>query len=182
MSDIPTSAGRMYRTLSGYSLADAEAMLPGARRGSEQVGNIGGKRSFRSKRFSRNLDREPSLKRAQSFHMDQREDGDLWLDSQRRTFQRATSKNSINSEHFGVRSDSSDNEEPVHFTSTVTSTTRGPGGVGSYLARYRSYFMRMKNSKILGKSLAVLRCSLDLTVDMLVTVVVEDIQSFLFNR
>ena len=26
-------------------------------------------------------------------------------------------------------------EEPVHFTSTVTSTTRGPGGVGSYLAR-----------------------------------------------
>jgi len=135
MSDIPTSAGRMYRTLSGYSLADAEAMLPGARRGSEQVGNIGGKRSFRSKRFSRNLDREPSLKRAQSFHMDQREDGDLWLDSQRRTFQRATSKNSINSEHFGVRSDSSDNEEPVHFTSTVTSTTRGPGGVGSYLAR-----------------------------------------------
>ena len=26
-------------------------------------------------------------------------------------------------------------EEPVHFTSTVTSSTRGPGGVGSYLAR-----------------------------------------------
>merc|ERR1719347_1869281 len=135
MSDIPTSAGRMYRTLSGYSLADAEAMLPNARRGSEQVGPVGGKRSFRSKRFSRNLE-QPALKRAQSFHMDQREDGDLWLDSQRRAFQRATSKNSINSEHFGAgRSDSSDTEEPTHFTSTVTSTTRGPGGVGSYLAR-----------------------------------------------
>ena len=26
-------------------------------------------------------------------------------------------------------------EEPVHFTSTVTSSTRGPGGVGSYLSR-----------------------------------------------
>ena len=48
---------------------------------------------------------------------------------------RATSKNSINSEHFGLRSDSSDVEEPVHFTSTVTSSTRGPGGVGSYLSR-----------------------------------------------
>lgn len=50
-------------------------------------------------------------------------------------FPRATSKNSINSEHFVLRSDSSDVEEPVHFTSTVTSSTRGPGGVGSYLAR-----------------------------------------------
>ena len=39
------------------------------------------------------------------------------------------------SEHFGHRSDSSDVDEPVHFTSTVTSSTRGPGGVGSYLAR-----------------------------------------------
>jgi hypothetical protein len=135
MSDIPSSAGRMYRTMSGYSLADAEALLPTARRGSEQVGPVGGKRSFRSKRFSRNLEREPALKRAQSCHMDQREDGDLWLDSQRRTFQRATSKNSVNSEHFGPRSDSSENDEPTHFTSTVTSTTRGPGGVGSYLAR-----------------------------------------------
>ena len=48
---------------------------------------------------------------------------------------RATSKNSINSEHFGLRSDSSDVEEPIHFTSTVTSSTRGPGGVGSYLSR-----------------------------------------------
>ena len=126
----------MYRTMSGYSLADAEALLPSARRGSEQVGPVGGKRSFRSKRFSRNLEREPALKRAQSFHMDQRDDGDSWLDSQRRTFQRATSKHSVNSEHFPARSDSSDHEEPTHFTSTVTSSTRGPGGVGSYIARY----------------------------------------------
>ena len=101
-----------------------------------QVGPVGGKRSFRSKRFSRNLEREPALKRAQSFHMDQRDDGDSWLDSQRRTFQRATSKHSVNSEHFAARSDSSDPEEPTHFTSTVTSSTRGPGGVGSYIARY----------------------------------------------
>merc|ERR1712106_512261 len=135
MSDIPSSAGRMYRTMSGYSLADAEALLPSARRGSEQVCPVGGKKSFRSKRFSRNLEREPALKRTQSSHMDQRDDGESWLDSQRRTFQRATSKHSVNSEHFAARSDSSDPEEPTHFTSTVTSSTRGPGGVGSYIAR-----------------------------------------------
>merc|ERR1719195_2002417 len=131
--------GRMYRTMSGFSLADHEALLSNSgRRGSEQVGPVGGpggKKNFRSKRFSRNIDREPALKRAQSFHMDQRDDSDLWHDSQRRPFARATSKNSINSEHFVPRSDSSDVEEPVHFTSTVTSSTRGPGGVGSYLAR-----------------------------------------------
>merc|ERR1719225_1963819 len=125
--------------MSGFSLADHEALLSNSgRRGSEQVGPVGGpggKKNFRSKRFSRNIDREPALKRAQSFHMDQRDDSDLWHDSQRRPFARATSKNSINSEHFALRSDSSDVEEPVHFTSTVTSTTRGPGGVGSYLAR-----------------------------------------------
>merc|ERR1719225_157646 len=125
--------------MSGFSLADHEALLSNSgRRGSEQVGPVGGpggKKNFRSKRFSRNIDREPALKRAQSFHMDQRDDSDLWHDSQRRPFHRATSKNSINSEHFGLRSDSSDVEEPVHFTSTVTSSTRGPGGVGSYLSR-----------------------------------------------
>ena len=49
----------------------------------------GGKRSFRSKRFSRNMERgEPGpgagMRRAQSFHMDQRGDGDSWLDEQRR--------------------------------------------------------------------------------------------------
>ena len=135
MSDIPSSAGRMYRTMSGYSLADAEALLPSARRGSEQVGPVGGKRSFRSKRFSRNLEREPALKRAQSFHMDQKADADLWLDTQRRTFQRATSKHSVNSEHIVARSDSSEDDEPTHFTSTVHSSTSGPGGVGSYIAR-----------------------------------------------
>ena len=46
---------------------------------------MAGKKNFRSKRFSRNLEREPvGLKRAQSFHMDQRQDGDIWLDAQRR--------------------------------------------------------------------------------------------------
>jgi len=132
--------GRMYRTMSGLSLAaDHEQILshPAGRRGSEQVGAVGGKKNFRSKRFSRNIDREPgALKRAQSFHMDQRDDSELWHDNQRRPFHRATSKNSIMSEHFGHRSDSSD-EEPIHFTSTVTSSTRGPGSqlTGSYLAR-----------------------------------------------
>lgn len=132
--------GRMYRTLSGHSLADQE-LLTGpnlARRGSEQVmGGMAGKKNFRSKRFSRNL--EPvGLKRAQSFHMDQRQDGDLWLDAQRRHFYRTNSRSSLHSEQLmggpGV-SDSSEVEEPLHFTSTVTSSTRGPGGIGSYLAR-----------------------------------------------
>ena len=54
---------------------------------------------------------------------------------------RATSKNSINSEHFVPRSDSSDVEEPVHFTSTVTSSTRGPGGVGSYLVFLKTFLL-----------------------------------------
>lgn len=89
MSEVMvTPNGRMYRTLSGFSLADHEAVLsnPG-RRGSEQVGGVGGKKNFRSKRFSRNVDREPgALKRAQSFHMDQRDDSELWHDNQRRPF------------------------------------------------------------------------------------------------
>ena len=84
--------GRMYRTMSGLSLAaDHEQILshPAGRRGSEQVGAVGGKKNFRSKRFSRNIDREPgALKRAQSFHMDQRDDSELWHDSQRRPFHR----------------------------------------------------------------------------------------------
>ena len=59
------------------------------------------------------------------------------LDSGRPGF-RATSKNSVNSEHFlggggGHRSDSSDTEEPVHFTSVVTSSATKHSG--SYLAR-----------------------------------------------
>ena len=87
---LPTN-GRMYRTMSGFSLADHEQILshPGGRRGSEQVGPVGGKKNFRSKRFSRNIDREPgALKRAQSFHMDQRDDSELWHDNQRRPFLR----------------------------------------------------------------------------------------------
>ena len=49
------------------------------------VGLAGGKKNFRSKRFSRNLEQQAGgMKRAQSFHMDQRQDGDLWLDAQRR--------------------------------------------------------------------------------------------------
>ena len=91
---LPSSngMGRMYRTMSGLSLADQhEALLSnhGGRRNSEQVGAVGGKKSFRSKRFSRNVDREPgSLKRAQSFHMDQRDDSEFWHDNQRRPFNR----------------------------------------------------------------------------------------------
>merc|ERR1719400_2365338 len=151
VQDNGMPGARMYRTLSGFSLGDAPEtiMSQQGRRGSEQVapfaagGGGGGKRSFRSKRFSRNLD--PSsrgeqagtgMRRAQSFHIDQREDNDSWLDSQRRSFQRANSKNSLTSEMFGGRlSDSDSGEEGPHFTSTVTSSTRGPGGVGSYLAR-----------------------------------------------
>jgi hypothetical protein len=49
------------------------------------MGGMAGKKNFRSKRFSRNLERDPpALKRAQSFNMDQRQDGDIWLDAQRR--------------------------------------------------------------------------------------------------
>ena len=32
-------------------------------------------------------------------------------------------------------SESSSEEAPIHFTATVEGETRGPGGIGSYLAR-----------------------------------------------
>ena len=152
-SEPPT--GRMYHTMSELSLqAGGPGELGGPQGGGgyglEQVGTlVGGERSFQSKRFSRNL--EPvgglGLKRAQSFHIDQRGDGDQWLDSQIRSFSRgATSRNSVNSDLYGGAgkggrvpgTDSSDEEDSLgpHFTSTVTSSTRVPSEVtGSYLAR-----------------------------------------------
>jgi hypothetical protein len=49
-----------------------------------------------------------------------------------RQFYRTNSRTSLHSDHFGggggLVSDSSEVEEPLHFTSTVTSSTRGPGG------------------------------------------------------
>merc|ERR1719244_542571 len=132
--------------MSGLSLQAEGVSQGGGRRGSEQPVSVGGKRSFRSKRFSRNLERGPEgqmggvggLKRAQSFHMDQREDGDMWLDSQRRAYQRGgMSGRSSVAGSLGVGragSDSSDPEDSPgpHFTSVVTSSR---GVTGSHLAR-----------------------------------------------
>ena len=77
--------GMMKRSLSGHSLNDLEYLRlqqeelelqqqqpQQPRKSSEAAGS--GKKNFRSKRFSRNMEREPALRRAQSLHnhMDRR--------------------------------------------------------------------------------------------------------------
>ena len=76
--------GMMKRSLSGHSLNDLEYLKlqqeelqqqpQQPRKSSEAAGAGSGKKNFRSKRFSRNMEREPALRRAQSLHnhMDRR--------------------------------------------------------------------------------------------------------------
>ena len=77
--------GMMKRSLSGHSLNDLEYLKlqqeelqqqqqsQQPRKSSEATAGSG-KKNFRSKRFSRNMEREPALRRAQSLHnhMDRR--------------------------------------------------------------------------------------------------------------
>ena len=70
--------GMMKRSLSGHSLNDLEYLKlqheelqqqqsQQPRKSSEATAGSG-KKNFRSKRFSRNMEREPALRRAQSLH------------------------------------------------------------------------------------------------------------------
>ena len=90
----------------------------------------GGKRNFRSKRFSRNIEREPAMRRAQSLHMDRSRgiDEDAFVD--------------IRGGHQSKQhsSGSSGPEDTMHFTATVQSSQQQQQQeqnelVGSYLAR-----------------------------------------------
>ena len=56
---------------------------------SRRTSDVTGRRNFRSKRFSRNLEREPAMRRAQSLHMDRR---DLLDDDESLNFFRGHSK------------------------------------------------------------------------------------------
>merc|ERR1712051_952629 len=134
----------MTRSISGHSLGDLEFMQhqydlqqqqqqqknsSNDRRTSADVS--GGKKNFRSKRFSRNIEREPAMRRAQSLHMDRSRGlvDDGFMDVRG---------------HQGKKhsSGSSGPEDTMHFTATVQSSQQQQQQqqqqndlVGSYLAR-----------------------------------------------
>jgi hypothetical protein len=114
----------MTRSISGHSLGDLEFMQhqydlqqqqqqqknsSNDRRTSADVS--GGKKNFRSKRFSRNIEREPAMRRAQSLHMDRSRGlvDDGFMDVRG---------------HQGKKhsSGSSGPEDTMHFTATVQSS------------------------------------------------------------
>ena len=106
-----------------------------------------GRRNFRSKRFSRNMERDngsvgggPGLRRAHSLHMERRtsmssrdhhreqdEDEEDWVAK-------------ANGRMVGGQSESSTSEDQqqsytAQVTATSTTNVQGPGGIGSYLSR-----------------------------------------------
>ena len=125
--DRPGGVGRpsMTRSISGHSLGDLEFMQQqydqqqqnqknpvGNNRRTSAADVSGGKRNFRSKRFSRNIEREPAMRRAQSLHMDRSRglDEDAFVD--------------IRGGHQSKQhsSGSSGPEDTMHFTATVQSS------------------------------------------------------------
>ena len=109
LSDVETNpGGRMYRSMSGQSLGDMDYNAASKQQQQRRVSEAG-KRNFRSKRFSRNLEREPALRRSHSLHAERVRDDD-WAGGRPR------------------RASESSNED-------VQSESKGPGGIGSYLAR-----------------------------------------------
>ena len=128
----------MTRSLSGHSLGDLEYLqqqydqqqhqhgkFPS--RKTSEAGMVSGKKNFRSKRFSRNLEREPAIRRAQSLHMDRRtmEENDGFLETHRGVLRKSSMGGKPSS------SGSSGQEDTLHFTATV----EGQEVTGSYLAR-----------------------------------------------
>ena len=129
----------MTRSLSGHSLGDLEYLQQQydqqqqhhgklSSRKISEAGMVSGKKNFRSKRFSRNLEREPAIRRAQSLHMDRRtmEENDGFLETHRGVLR----KSSIGAGKPSS-SGSSGQEDTLHFTATV----EGQEVTGSYLAR-----------------------------------------------
>ena len=144
MSSTTNNIGRMpppssmTRSLSGHSLGDLEYLQQQYDRQQQQHGKFpsrktsdagmaSGKKNFRSKRFSRNLEREPAIRRAQSLHMDRRtmEENDGFLETHRGVLRKASMGGKPSS------SGSSGQEDTLHFTATV----EGQEVTGSYLAR-----------------------------------------------
>ena len=150
-SSVTNNIGRangtsqMTRSVSGHSLGDLEYIQQqydqqqggqhnSGKFHSRRTSDATGKKNFRSKRFSRNLEREPAIRRAQSLHMDHRrgfEDNDpAFMETHRGVLQR---KSSSSMRGKPSSSGSSGPEDALHFTATVegqeVTTT------GSYLAR-----------------------------------------------
>lgn len=81
------------RSVSGHSLGDLEYLQQQYDQQQKQTGHrrtseagVGGKKNFRSKRFSRNMERDPALRRAHSLHMDRSrsfEDADGFVETHR---------------------------------------------------------------------------------------------------
>ena len=117
------SGPAMTRSISGHSLGDLEFMqhqydLQQQQQQQKNSSNdrrtsadVSGKKNFRSKRFSRNIEREPAMRRAQSLHMDRSrglvDDGFMDVRGHQ------GKKNS---------SGSSGPEDTMHFTATVQSS------------------------------------------------------------
>ena len=150
-SSVTNNIGRtnnhsqMTRSVSGHSLGDLEYLQQQYDQQQQQSGQANkfhtrrtsdatGKKNFRSKRFSRNLEREPAIRRAQSLHMDHRrgfEDSNFdpgFMETHRGVLQRKSSSGKPSSSGSSGPEDAS-----LHFTATVqgqeVTTT------GSYLAR-----------------------------------------------
>lgn len=137
-SSTTNNVGRpsMTRSISGHSLGDLEYMQQqydhqqqqlqqNQRSSNRRTSDVGGKRNFRSKRFSRNLEREPALRRAQSLHMDRRGLEEDFVDHRASLIR----KSSANKQHS-----SGSSEDTMHFTATVHSSANQEM-LGSHLAR-----------------------------------------------
>lgn len=136
-SSTTNNVGRpsMTRSISGHSLGDLEYMqqqydqqqqqMQSQRSSNRRTSDVGGKRNFRSKRFSRNLEREPALRRAQSLHMDRRGLEEDFVDHRGSLIR----KSSANKQHS-----SGSSEDTMHFTATVHSSANQEM-LGSHLAR-----------------------------------------------
>lgn len=138
-STTPNVGRMMTRSVSGHSLADLEYLQQLEQQSKQQprrtseVGVSSGKKNFRSKRFSRNMEREPrdpALRRAHSLHMDRNrfEEDDGFLETHRGTIRKASSSTKNSSGSSGAE------DGTLHFTATVQGSTQ-PEAIGSYLAR-----------------------------------------------
>ena len=118
------SGPAMTRSISGHSLGDLEFMQhqydlqqqqqqqqKNSSNDRRTSADVSGKKNFRSKRFSRNIEREPAMRRAQSLHMDRSRGlvDDGFMDARG---------------HQGKKnsSGSSGPEDTMHFTATVQSS------------------------------------------------------------
>ena len=144
-SSTANNVGRplMKRSVSGHSLGDLEyfQQQEAEMQQSQRKSSVAeAKRNFRSKRFSRNMEREPrdpALRRAQSLHMDRRSmENDRFVETQRGIIRRS----SYSQKGQPSSGSSGPDDGTLHFTATVSGHSASHdgdsnGAIGSYLAR-----------------------------------------------